>query len=107
MKNYRFKLSQKAIEALDDYIPPHMHGTVIRYFDEHLPPGHFLTAVLAGDLFEAIARGDEHNVRALKGYSVWLYNFCPGRPNGWGSYEAVEAWLAEEPVEDQEPVEVV
>jgi len=89
------KLSDKALAALETYVPRHMHGGLIRYFEDHLPPGHFLTAVLAGDLFEAIARADDVNKQALPGYVLWLFNYIPGRPNGWGSYEAVKKWVAQ------------
>ena len=89
------KLSPRAMDAMQELIPKHMHSALVRYFEHGYRPGHFLTALLAGDLFEAVSRADEHNRTALHGYVIWLYNYVPGRPNGWGSYEAVTQWVEE------------
>jgi len=92
-----YKLSERDILKMSEYgIPERMQGGLIRYFDNRIPPGHFLTAVLSNDLMEAIARADDENVYCLKAYAMWLYNVPPGRPNGWGSPEAVKEWIAGE-----------
>ena len=89
------KLSPRAMDTMQELIPEHMHGALIRYFESGRRPGDFLTAVLAGDLFEAVSRADTGNLAALHGYAIWLHNYVPGRPNGWGSYEAVTQWVEE------------
>lgn len=86
-------LSQEAIDKAYDMLPERMVGALIRYFDHHLEPGHFLTAVLSNDLVEAVGRADDENKYLLPHYVIWLYNYIPGRPNGWGSPEAVKEWL--------------
>jgi len=91
-------LSERSIEKMTEYgIPEYMQGGLIRYFNSRIPPGDFLTAVLSNDLMEAYARADERNTHAMKAYTMWLYNCPPGRPNGWGSREAVDKWLTHNP----------
>lgn len=88
-----YRLNDRALSKMKDLIPEHMHDTLRLYFDHGVRPGHFIRAVLAGDLIEAVSRADEDNMRALPEYVRWLYNYLPGRPNGWGSYEAVDDWI--------------
>lgn len=73
-------------------IPHHMHGAVRRYVMRGVPPGSFLSAVLANDLMEAIGRADHLNEARLKEWGVFVYNFMPAACHG--SYEIVEAWIA-------------
>ena len=40
--------------------------------------GHFLAAVLKNNLFEAVNRADDTNVKALKLYVIFLHNVAPG-----------------------------
>ena len=80
-------------ELKDSYgsIPQHMLESLNMYVEEGVPVGHFLTAVLSNDLFEAMSRGDEQNCAAIKDYVRYIYNYCPG--NCWGSKGHVEAWI--------------
>jgi hypothetical protein len=98
------QLSDKAKAKMYEYgIPEYMHGGLIRYFENRLPPGDFLQAVLSNDLFEAFARADEINTYAMKAYVVWLVNQVPGRGSGiWGSREAVKNWLEGEDEDEEE-----
>lgn len=90
-----FKLTETHIAKMSEYgIPERMQGGLIRYYNNRIQPGHFLTAVLENDLVEAVNRADHENVHLLKSYVMWLYNVPPGRPTGWGSPEAVADWLA-------------
>jgi len=91
-----YQLPQHSIDKAYELLPDYMVGAVIRYFNNHLPPGDFLTAVFSNDLMEAVGRADDINKRYLPEYIMWLYNYAPGRPNGWGSPEAVKAWLMHE-----------
>jgi len=93
---------EQKIKMFEYGIPEYMHGSLIRYFEKHYQPGHFLTAVLENDLMEAIARADETNVQCLKAYAMWLYNQAPGRASGaWGTPEAVAKWIANEEEEEK------
>ena len=86
-------VSREKIKAL---LPPHMHGGVFRYFEEGVPPGDFLRAVLENDLVGAFMRADDKNTYHMRAWAEFLYMYAPGRPNGgWGSPEAVDRWLQE------------
>jgi hypothetical protein len=82
-------------EALNKYIPPHMHGALVRYIEDRIEPGGFLGAVLQNNLKEAIGRGDHLNLNKLPDYVTFLYNHAPS--GCWGSPEKVFAWLRETP----------
>ena len=63
--------------------------------------GPFLTAVLANDFVEVIAKADDRNKYDLYGYAAFLYNDMPGRTGDatrdyWGSYGAVANRIAEQ-----------
>lgn len=78
-------------------LPAHCVNGMIAYFDERRPTGGFLAAVLANDLIGAFAHADDTNKVRLHDYAMWLYNYAPSRSTGaWGSYEAVQKWLAGE-----------
>ena len=91
------KLTQEALDKAHEMLPnEYMVGAMVRYFEEHIQPGHFLTAVLSNDLFEAFGRADDVNARYMKAYVQWLYNYAPGRHSGcWGTPDAVDNWLKE------------
>ena len=58
-------------------LPERMHGGLVRYILHGIPPGHFLTAVLKGDLFAAFGRADEENRYLIWRYVQFLHNFAP------------------------------
>ncbi len=72
-------------------IPPHMRGAVVRYFDDGIPPGDFLSAVLCNDLREACARADETNRYLLFDYIKFFYSYAPS--GSWGSPDNFETWI--------------
>lgn len=88
-------LTEEAKKAARITLPSHMSQSIIDYFEHGLPPGSFLTAVLSNDLVGAFAHADHVNREHIGAYVAWLYNYPPGRPNGWGSPEAVKAWIKE------------
>ena len=49
----------------DMAIPEHMWGAIVRYYENGIPPGGFLEAVINNDLREACARADEINRRRV------------------------------------------
>jgi len=71
-------------------IPGNMHGGILRWVENGIPPGHFLTAVLCNDLREACTRADDQNIHLIPEYVSWLYNHAPGQC--WGSPERFDAW---------------
>jgi len=72
-------------------IPEHTRGALERYFIDRLPPGSFLTAVLANDLMTAMGKADHMNQIALKDICGWIYMTAP--VDSWGSYEQVRKYL--------------
>lgn len=79
----------------DEYnkIPEHIMASLRRYADHHVPCGHFLTAVLSGDLFGAIGRADDVCAAALPQIVKYIYNEMPGEC--WGNKNAVNLWIAQ------------
>ena len=82
------------------HIPQLTIDTLKRYTDNRLATGSFLRAVLANDLFEAVARADEMNMQTIPLIVKYIYNELPG--GCWGSYEAVDAYLASEEMYEDE-----
>ena len=67
--------------------------TLEHYLMRGFAPGGFTTAVLAGDLFGAVARADFWNKQAIAEIALAVLDNCPGAATG--SYEAVEAWCSD------------
>jgi len=72
-------------------ISEHMMGALRRYIQERIPPGGFLTAVLANDLQAAVGQADSDNLPNIPAFAAYIYNEAPG--NCHGSYGLVKAWL--------------
>jgi len=78
-------------------VPEHMHHAVIDYLVHKIGPGSFLCAVLANNFVDACGTADDINIRKLHQWATFLYWELPSpRATGspWGSYAAVEAWVA-------------
>lgn len=88
-------LHEEAKQAAYDMLPAHCAQSMIDYFEKGWEPGSFLTAVLANDLVGAFAHADSINRPRIGDYINWLYWHPPGRPCGWGSYEAVKNFVAD------------
>jgi len=102
------KLRHDAISKAKEMLPAHMVNGMIDYFEAGLPPGGFLRAVLANDLAGAFAHADHINKPRIGDFVNWLYWEAPGRPYGWGSYEAIDKWVEEaqqEKLDAQDPIE--
>ena len=65
--------------------------TLEHYLIRGFPPGSFTTAVLANDLYSAVARADHWNRPAIAEIVQTVAQICP--VHAYGSYEAVKAWL--------------
>ena len=74
-----------------DMIPRAPKHGIDQYVDHGVPTGSFLRAVLSNDLFEAVARADEHNQIALAEICKYIYNFTPTTCHG--SPERFEHWI--------------
>ena len=85
------KLDNEAKAALKTCgIPERMHGGIIRFYENGIPPGHFLSAVIDNDLKEAMGRADSENRNLIWNYVQWFYNWAPG--GTWGRDGSVERW---------------
>jgi hypothetical protein len=85
--DYRDKL----YETDGFYIPDYMMDGVIRYIEDGVEPGGFLSAVLVNDLTGAVAHADDVNMRNLPAYVRFFYNHCPSAC--WGNRDKVTAWI--------------
>lgn len=72
-------------------VPEHMHEGVADYILHGKQPGGFLTAVICGHLFEALARADGMNIAALPAYGMFFYNDAPG--GCYGSPAKFDGWM--------------
>lgn len=86
MADYR---NRSAINAL----PEHMRAAMLRWIEQGVYPGGFLTAVLENNLCEAVARADHINIDKLPDYVRYLYNNAPR--GCWGNPDSVRAWHRE------------
>lgn len=78
--------------VLEDYgIGTTGANALAMYVVEGIQPGGFLSAVLANDLFEAVARADGSNRKILPEWVRAVFNVVPTR--AWGSRDAVQAWV--------------
>ena len=83
------------------YIPDRMMGGLIRYIENGIAPGDFLTAVICNDLNGAVGNADDENVRNLPAYIGYLYNEAPSAC--WGSLEKMLNWMDEFKDEEIDP----
>jgi len=72
-------------------IPPLVREGMALYLDNRIQPGHFLSAVFANDLFNAIGHADDQCLAALPSIISFIYMETPGTCHG--SWEKVNAWL--------------
>jgi len=71
-------------------LPTGLQDGMQRYIENGSSTGHFLTAVLSNDLFGAVSRADDKNIKLLPEIVRWLYNEAPG--SCWGDVKKVQAW---------------
>ena len=87
------KMPSLRFEGMYAAIPAHTQGALLRYVDDKLFPGGFLTAVLCNNLFGAVGQADNQNLEALPLIVKFVYNEMPG--NCWGSKQKMEDYLIE------------
>ena len=89
----KYQLSEKSVMMMAELgIPDRMRGSIVRYTDNEIPPGDFLTAVINNDLKEAVGRADDQNMLLLPNYIRWFYNYAPS--GCWGFPGAMEEWIS-------------
>ena len=76
--------------ALNQFIPPYMHRSLIHYILLGEFPGSFLSALLDGDLFATLAYADNTNIKILHQYGNFLYNHAPR--SCFGDPDSVLKW---------------
>jgi hypothetical protein len=79
-----------AAKAQRKEVPEHLIDGLVRYLVVGVIPGHFLSAVLCNDLFDACARADEKSAAGLRHIVSFLYN--DGVVGCYGSPEHMQAW---------------
>ena len=72
-------------------LPWHTRDALVRYVEQGVYPGGFLTAVLCNELFLAVAHADSENQRALADIVKFIYNRVP--TGAWGSAQATRDWV--------------
>lgn len=79
-------------ESLAAQLPAAILEGLRGYGHHGYPVGHFLTAVLANDLMQAVGRADPESLLALKPICQFVYNCLPSGSHG--SVETVRDWIA-------------
>lgn len=72
-------------------IPMTVHDGLMRYLQNRVLPGGFLTAVLENDLAAAVLAADKDNLPALPNLVKFIWNELPA--NAWGSKKHVFDWV--------------
>jgi len=72
-------------------IKPDTMAEIRRYVEHRIPPGGFVHAVLANDLYRACAKADDVNRELLCDVADYVESHLPMACRG--SHAAVEAWL--------------
>ena len=73
-------------------IPKHMQESMIRYVEDKIAPGSFLSSVIRNDLFGAVNNADSENIGLIKVYVRWFYNIAPY--GCFGSLDKMKNWIA-------------
>jgi hypothetical protein len=83
-------------------IPDYMRGAFRRWVMWGIPPGSFLEAVAANDLFEAVGRADDNNQSCLADWVKAFYNAAPMGASGgvdrvieWNKRGGLLGWCAD------------
>lgn len=59
-------------------IPDNIKAGIVNYVEFNITPGSFLTAMIRGDLFEAVRRADMSSRRNIPLVATWLDQNVPG-----------------------------
>ena len=72
-------------------LPTALQGGMKRYIEDGIAPGHFLTAVLKNNLFDAVMRADADNLKELPNIVKWIH--CEIPSGSHGSIIKVKEWI--------------
>jgi len=72
-------------------IPAPTEDTIRDYLLKGLPPGGFVTAMLAHDYNRALYNADQHNRQMFWAIAMWIRDNAP--IGSHGSYQIVDAWV--------------
>lgn len=67
-----------------------MRSAVKLYIEKGVIPGHFLQAVIANNLLDAVSRADPQNLALLPEWARFFWNEVP--PDCWLSRKAMTDW---------------
>lgn len=84
-------ITHRHSEGLTSIIPARITEAIVRYGEQGTPPGSFLEAVLANDLFRAVAKADAQSYLALEAILWRIANTLPIQ--SYGSYPKVQKWI--------------
>jgi len=85
-------LTMPANDTIYDRLPEQFRGGMRRYIEDRIQPGSTLRAILAHDLFDAVALADAGAIAELPRIVRWIYQEAPHGSHG--SYAVVDAWLS-------------
>jgi hypothetical protein len=71
-------------------IPEYMRPGILRWIEEGIIPGGFLTAVIENNLRESFDKADDQNMFRIHSYLLFFYNCAPAPC--WGSIKKVKEW---------------
>jgi hypothetical protein len=77
---------------LEEPVPTHMLGAMIRWIEHAIPADSFMQAVIENNLKAAVQNADNDNIHLIPLYVSWLYSNAPA--NCWGSLRNTECWPA-------------
>ena len=84
---------EELIKGLDRcQIPERMRPGILRWIEEGIKPGEFLSAIITNDLQETFARADDENIFRIHSYIRFFYNHTPS--GCWGSIERAKEWAS-------------
>jgi len=72
-------------------IPEHILADLYAYVEHRQSVGHFLSAVLCGNLFEAVGRADKESCAVLREIVMFIHNEM--RSDCYGNPAKVREWL--------------
>ncbi len=88
-----YKTLPPTLSGSPDYslLPEHMRDGLERYYWDGIPPGGFMTSVLANELYQACARADTINRNRLIDIVNFMVWHMPA--HCWGSPKTVAEWI--------------
>ena len=89
MTNKRWS-ERGAVKDILDCLPERMRGGIIRYVEDGVPCGGFLTAVFTNDFYNAVNRADWANEHVLPFYGK-LLTVMPSV--SWGTRQRYNKWI--------------